>query len=85
VPISSAVREHLADSLTPVDAETFTFLETVAADASPIFPPNPPGYNDLRNNVWVPLFHDPVLYGQIPVEEGIAIFRSEGEAILSSN
>lgn len=85
VPISSAIREHLSQNLTPVDAETFTFLETVAQDASPIFPPNPPGYNDLRNNVWLPLFHDPVLYGQISVEEGVAIFRSEGEAILSSN
>jgi multiple sugar transport system substrate-binding protein len=85
VPISSAIREHLSANLTPVDAETFSFLETVAQDASSIFPPNPPGYNDLRNNVWLPLFHDPVLYGQIPVEEGIAIFRSEAEAILSSN
>ncbi len=85
VPISAAVREHLLQSIDAVGAETFSFLELVAQDASPIFPPNPPGYNDLRNNVWLPLFHDPVLYGQIPVEEGVAIFRSEALAILSGN
>ncbi|MCK6576905.1 MAG: extracellular solute-binding protein [Anaerolineae bacterium] len=85
VPVSSVIREHLLPSLDASGAETFSFLEMVAQDASPIFPPNPPGYNDLRNNVWTPLFHDPVLYGQISVEEGVAIFRSEGQAILSGN
>ncbi|MBK8027492.1 MAG: extracellular solute-binding protein [Chloroflexi bacterium] len=85
VPISSAIRAAMQPSLDAVGAETFSFLEMVAQDVSPIFPPNPPGYNDLRNNVWTPLFHDPVLYGQIPLEEGLAIFRSEGEAILSGN
>lgn len=85
VPLSSVVREHLLESIDAVGAETFAFLERVAQDASPIFPPNPPGYNDLRNNVWIPLFHDPVLYGQISAEEGAAIFRSEGQVVLSGN
>lgn len=85
VPISSAVRDYLKPKLDAVGAETFDFLERVQVDSSPIFPPNPPGYNDIRNNVYIPLFRDPVLYGQIPVEEGIAILRSEGEAILAKN
>lgn len=85
VPVSSGVREHLQPMLDEVGAETFDFLERVAADASPIFPPNPPGYNDIRNNVWIPLFKEPVLYEQIPVEEGMAIFRSEAQAILAGN
>lgn len=85
VPVSSAVREYLQPMLDTVGAETFDFLARVQADSSPIFPPNPPGYNDIRNNIYVPLFHDPVLYGQIPVEEGVAIFRSEAEAVLSGN
>lgn len=85
VPISSAVREHLQPMLDTTGQETFDFLERVGADSSPIFPPNPPGYNDIRNNVWLPLFHDPVLYGQMSVEEGVAAFRSEAEAILSMN
>src|SRR5690606_9396172 len=85
VPISSEVREHLRPMLDAIGQETFDFLERVSADSSPIFPPNPPGYNDIRNNVWLPLFHDPVLYGQISVEEGVALFRAEAEAILSQN
>jgi multiple sugar transport system substrate-binding protein len=85
VPISSAVRDYLKPKLDVVGAETFDFLERVQADSSPIFPPNPPGYNDIRNNIYIPLFHDPVLYGQISVEEGVAIFRSETEAVLSQN
>lgn len=85
VPISSEVRDHLRPMLDTVGAETFDFLERVQEDSSPIFPPNPPGYNDIRNNVYIPLFRDPVLYGQIPVEEGIAILRSEGEVILARN
>jgi len=84
VPISSAVREHLLPMLDAVGTETFDFIERVSADASPIFPPNPVGYNALRNDVWFPLFHDPVLYGQLPVEEGVAMFRQEADAVLSS-
>lgn len=85
VPISAAVRDHLRPMLDAVGEETFDFLERVQADSSPIFPPNPPGYNDIRNNVYIPLFRDPVLYGQIPVEEGIAILRSEADVILAGN
>jgi multiple sugar transport system substrate-binding protein len=85
VPVSSEVRDALKPKLDAVGAETFDFLERVQADSSPIFPPNPPGYNDIRNNVWIPLFRDPVLYGQLSVEDGIAILRSEAEAILSKN
>ena len=85
VPISSEVREHLMPMLDAVGAETFDFLERVEADSSPIFPPNPPGYNDLRNNIWNPLIRDPILYGQLPVEEGIAMFRDEAAALLSAN
>ncbi len=85
VPISSAVRDHLSPMLDEIGQETFDFLARVGEDGSPIFPPNPPGYNDLRNNVWTPLFHDPVMYGQMSVEDGVALFRSEAEVILSQN
>jgi multiple sugar transport system substrate-binding protein len=85
VPISSAVRDHLRPTLDAVGQETFEFLELVQTDSSPIFPPNPPGYNDIRANVWAPLFHDPVLYGQLSPEEGVLIFREETNSILSGN
>lgn len=85
VPISTVVREHLTPLLDPVGAETFDFIARVEADSSPIFPADPPGFSDFYNNVYTPLFVDPVLYKQITVEEGVAIMRQEGEAILSQN
>lgn len=85
VPISSLVRDHLTPLLDAVGQETFDFITRVEADSSPIFPPDPPGFSDFYNNVYTPLFVDPVLYGQIPVADGVAIMRSEGEAILAQN
>lgn len=85
VPISSAVREHLLPQLDPVNAATFAFLEQVAEDASPIFPPDPPGFSDFLNNVWQPLFVDPVLFGQISAAEAAPLLREEGNIIFSAN
>lgn len=85
VPISSAVREHLLPQLDPVNAATFEFLEQVAEDASPIFPPDPPGFSDFLANVWMPLFVDPVLFGQVSAAEAAPLLRDEGNIIFSAN
>jgi multiple sugar transport system substrate-binding protein len=85
VPISLPVRDHLTPMLDAVGAETFDFIARVEADSSPIFPADPPGFGDLLNNVYAPLFVEPVLYEQIPVEDGVATFRTEAEAILAAN
>lgn len=85
VPISSAVREHLAPMLDTVGAETFDFLERVQADNSPIFPPDPPGFSDFLNNVYGPLVVEPILYQQTSVEDAVALMREEANAILSQN
>jgi multiple sugar transport system substrate-binding protein len=85
VPVSSAVRDDLKPNLDAVGAETFDFLERVAQDSSPIFPPNPPGYNDIRTNVYLPLFHDPILYGQISVEDGVKTLREQADEVLAKN
>jgi multiple sugar transport system substrate-binding protein len=84
VPISSAVREAMMPSLGPAQAEMFDFLSRVEEDSMPIRPPDPPGSADVINNVYWPLFVDPVLYGQIPVEEGVATLRTEANAILAA-
>ncbi len=85
VPVSTVVRDHLTAMLEGVQAEMFSFVATVAEDASPIQPPDPPGAADLRDNVYNPLFVEPVLYGVITVEEGVAILREEANRILSEN
>lgn len=85
VPVSSAVREAMMPSLGPAQAEMFEFLSRVEEDTMPIRPPDPPGWGDILNNVYWPMFVDPVLYGQMPVEEGVAILRQEATTILAQN
>jgi multiple sugar transport system substrate-binding protein len=85
VPVSNAVRSHLEGMLEPIQAEMFAFLAAVAEDASPIQIPDPPGASDIRDNVYTPLFVEPVLYGLISPEEGAEILREEANRILSDN
>lgn len=85
VPVSTVVAEHLLPLLDPVNAATFDFLALVAEDASPIQPPDPPGAADLRDNVYTPLFVEPVLFKQISVEEGAQMLRDEAAFVLSEN
>jgi multiple sugar transport system substrate-binding protein len=85
VPISSVIRESMLPQLDAVGKETFKFLETVEKDSSPIFPPDPAGFSDILNNVYVPEFVQPVLYEQVSVEEGVAALRKGAEEILAKN
>lgn len=85
VPISTAVQEHLLPLLDTAGQETFDFIARVTQDASPIPPPDPQGWGDISSNVYDALFIQPVLYGQISVEEGVATLRQEAELILSQN
>ncbi len=85
VPISSVVREHLQPTLDEVGQATFDFLAQIEADSSPVPPPDPKGFSDILNNVYTPLFVQPVMYKQISVDEGVATLRKEAEAILAKN
>lgn len=85
VPISSAVREHLRPMLDAVGAETFNFIELVQQDASPLPPPEPQGWTDINSNVYGPMFIEPILYGQISVEDAVALLREEATLILEQN
>lgn len=85
VPVSTVVLEHLSGMLDPIQVEMFAFLASVAEDASPIQPPDPPGAADIRDNVYNPLFVEQVLFGIVTVEEGVAILREEANRILAEN
>lgn len=85
VPISSVVREHLKPLVDPVTQLTFDFLSTVEADASAVPPPDPVGWPEIRDNVFDPLFIEPVRYGELSPEEGMQLLRDEANAILSAN
>jgi multiple sugar transport system substrate-binding protein len=85
VPIAAKVREGLKTMMDPVTAMTFDFIALVQEDASPLPPPDPAGWSDIRTNVWIPEFVDPVLYGQISVEEGVITLREKVDEILAQN
>ncbi len=40
---------------------------------------------DILNNVYTPEFVQPVLYGQVSVEDGVATLRKGAEEILAKN
>ena len=85
VPISSVVREHLKPQLDKAQLEMFDYMDRVVADSSPIRPPDPVGHADITNNIYFPQVVDPVLYGQLSPEEGVAILREQASLILAEN
>lgn len=85
VPIAGKVRDALKPKLSKAQSEAFDYVERVATDAQPIPPPDPPGYTEILTNVYVPQVTDPVMYEQITPEQGAALLRNEGNAILAKN
>jgi len=85
IPISTTIRENLYAKVSPVQQEIFDFLALVTEDSSPVPPPDPAGWAEIRDNVFEIVFLDPVLYGEISPEEGAAYFREEANLILGRN
>jgi multiple sugar transport system substrate-binding protein len=83
VPISPAVQEALLPLLGKPQIAMFDYLKRVEADSSPIRPPDPAGHADLVNNVFLPEVIDPVMFGLITPEEGVATLREMGSEILA--
>ena len=83
VPIAAKVKEGMKGFLTPAQALMFDYMAEVDKDSQPVPPPDPVGWADVRNNVFYPEFHDPVLYGMITPEEGAAVFREMANSILA--
>ncbi|MDC7240207.1 MAG: ABC transporter substrate-binding protein, partial [Spirochaetales bacterium] len=85
VPIAAHIREGLKPMLEPASVIAFDFITRVSTDSSPLPQPDPVGYSDLLQNVYIPEFWDPMAYGLISVQEAIANLRSGAEKILTRN
>lgn len=85
VPVSSVVLEHLTSQVDETTKTVFDFIADVSEVAVPVPPPDPAGYSDIVQNVYTPLFSDPVLFGMIPVEEAWETYVSESNNILAQN
>ncbi|WP_245613772.1 ABC transporter substrate-binding protein [Alkalihalobacterium bogoriense] len=81
VPISSAVREHLAPMVDGAIKETFDFLELVADYTSPADPLSPPGESEVRGSFL--RLVETIKYDRISPEDAAAQFMQEAEAVLN--
>lgn len=82
VPISREVREGLAPYLTEVQQMMFDYIDLVAANSSPIDPPEPAGHNEV-NRLLDDLL-DMMMFGAISVENAAQRFMTEANRILAA-
>lgn len=80
VPVSSTVREHLADQVDGATAETFEYLELVEDYTSPADPLSPPGEAEVRGSFQRVV--EALKYDQITPEEAAEQFIQESESML---
>ena len=85
VPVSSAIREYLTPKLQPAQAAMFDFVAAMEKDSSPIQPAEPPGWNDVVNNVYLPEIANPILFKTLKVEDGVVLLRQKADAIFAKN
>lgn len=83
VPISSEVQADLRDYISPAQVAMFEFLARVEEDNSPLPPPNPAAHGVIFDNAFNPLMIDPVLFGEISPEQGVALFEEEAVRLLT--
>jgi multiple sugar transport system substrate-binding protein len=85
VPINAAVLEALQENATPAQAGVYDYLARLGQDSTPYSTvPDPLGVEDIRVNVYYPEFTDPVRYGVITPEEGVATLRTRADEILAA-
>ena len=84
VPISPEIQKALEPLLAKPQQAAFEYVKRVEADSSPIPAPDPAGHGDIVTNVWWPEVIDPVMFGLITPEEGVAQLREMGTQILAN-
>jgi multiple sugar transport system substrate-binding protein len=80
VPVSSDIREQLKPSLSPLDQETFDYIDYVSKHSSPIDPDSPPNYSQISQTLKD--VDQKVLFGKETPEQGAKEFRSKAESLL---
>jgi multiple sugar transport system substrate-binding protein len=84
VPINTVVLKALAENAGPAQKAVYDYLDRLAKDSAPLYPLDPTGAETVRTNVYYPEFTDPVRYGKITPEEGVALFRKKANETLAA-
>ena len=88
IPISSAVREGIKPQLGQSQIAMFDFAALAEKTAAPIRPPDPAGAGEVsgsNNSLIVAKVIEPVMYGKLSPEDGMALLRKEANTILAKN
>ena len=88
IPISSAVREGIKSQLGQSQIAMFDFAAQAEKTAAPIRPPDPAGAGEVsgsNNSLIVAKVIEPVMYGKLSPENGMALLRKEANTILAKN
>jgi multiple sugar transport system substrate-binding protein len=84
VPINTVVLKALAETAGPAQKAIYDYLDRLSQDSAPLPPLDPVGAENVRTQVYYPLFTDPVRYGKITPEEGVAVFREKANETLAA-
>jgi ABC-type glycerol-3-phosphate transport system substrate-binding protein len=66
----------------------FDFAAQAEKTAGPVPPPDPPNTTDISGSdgsLLISRVVDPIYYGKLSVEDGLALLRKEANAILAKN
>ena len=88
IPISSAVREGIKSKLGKSQVMMFDFAAQAEKTAAAIRPPDPPGSTDISGSdgsLLITRVVEPIYYGKLSVDDGVALLRKEANAILAKN
>ncbi|GIO16109.1 putative ABC transporter substrate-binding protein YesO [Cohnella xylanilytica] len=80
VPVSSAVKDALKDSLTPEQTKVFEYVAWAEQNATPMDPPNPAGATEVDKLLKETA--EQIMYKKLTVEEAAKKFREQANKIL---
>ncbi|THF77333.1 ABC transporter substrate-binding protein [Cohnella fermenti] len=81
VPVSSAVKDALKDSLTPEQTKVFEYVAWAEENATQMDPPNPTGATEVDKLLKETA--EKIMYKKISVEDAAKEFRTQANKILS--
>lgn len=80
VPVNSEVSISVSQNINAADAIAYQYLDDIMSFATPVDPPNPPGFAEVEAALLT--YVDNIRYGNMTAEEATAKFVPEAQQIL---